>query len=776
MSNHPRVKVVSVIGAGSWGTSIAKVIAETNPGVSVKMWSYEKATASSINSRNMNDEYLPLIKLPVNISATTNLKDAVEDSDGIILAPPSKALPDIVARIGKKMQKKVPIAYLTKGFCRINNDILTISQTIAQILPEYKNRVVSIYGPSHAEEVTKKYHTCLNIASDSSLDGMFFYNLLNCEYLKCRISDDIIGVDVGGTLKNPAAIAAGMISILPNCGDNLSGALIAESLKEMIDLGVSIGARAETIIDISGTGDLVATALSEHSRNRRFGQDIARQIIDKGTSLKFADRLYLRFKPEFVLEKMSKNLHYLAEGAYAIEPLIELAERNNISIPVYRSLYEVLLNKKDPTLLIETIKDPEKFDEIYNDIKIHIKDKKKGLEGVKGKAFKRIIKQQIINKYTGKPDSEEQLQIKKSIILNLKNHLDANQGKGNAVFFKDEKDYLESLNDVNYEKIIRKLVSIYLNEIMDHYNPLFSELNLKFYNFKYYLNKIRGMRNEITTEGDFKVINDLKNSVNIVYITKYKNAMDNAYYLKEMRKNNLPVPRFFISNEILGNRLRVFFKRKSGGFMVNKNKFDNDIYRECIVHYISSLISHGVPVLYSPDIETHSGDINERMNESFFSLINEVLYRETTEIVLFPLQIKYSDRVNESLIRKLFIDHVNVKFSSPLFLSDFTKKSTNNVSLSKMIEDSWESDRIILPYHIVSRVVKDSGYSIKQSKLKKHVEQLIDRYHLSFEKTPRQIAGEGGKFLVKNKLMAKNNDDYIVIDKSKIDDYSSLIY
>ena len=96
---------------------------------------------------------------------------------------------------------------------------------------------------------------------------------------------------------------------------------------------------------------------------------------------------------------------------------------------------------------------------------------------------------------------------------------------------EDEKDYLESLNDVNYEKIIRKLVSIYLNEIMDHYNPLFSELNLKFYNFKYYLNKIRGMRNEITTEGDFKVINDLKNSVITSYSIHYTKLYDLFNYI-----------------------------------------------------------------------------------------------------------------------------------------------------------------------------------------------------------------------------------------------------
>jgi len=773
MSDYLRVRVISIIGAGSWGTAVAKVIAESNPHLSVKMWAYEKSTAVSINSKHINEEFLPMVKLPGNISATSNLRDSVENSDGIILATPSKALPDIVTRIGKKIKKPVPMSYLTKGFCKLNNNIFTISQTIGEILPEYKNRVVAIYGPSHAEEVVKKFHTCLNIASNSAADSMFFNNIIDSEYLKCRITEDIIGVDVGATLKNPAAIAAGMISILPNCGDNLTGALIAESLKEMVELGVSLGAKFETIIDISGAGDLVATALSEHSRNRRFGQDIARQILDKGTSLKFADRLYLRFKPEFVLEKMSKNLHYLAEGAYAIEPLIELAEKNGISIPVYRSLYEVLLNKKDPTLLIETIKNPEKFDEIYDDIKIHIKDKKKGLEGVKGKAFKRIIKQQILNKYIDSEKSNIEADLKKELIVNLNDHLHKNSTTNSDVFYKDEVQLIEALNDSSYEKVIRKLVSLYLNEIMDHYSPIFSEINLKFYNFKYFFNKLRGMRNEINTDGDLNLINELKTSVNIVYVTKYKNVMDHAHYLREMKKNNLPIPRFFISNEIPRSHLRVLFQRKSGGFIVNKYKFDNALYRECIIHYISSLISHGVPVLYSPNFEKNSSEINESMNESFISLINEVLFKDTTEIVLIPSQIKYSDRVNETVAKKPFVDHVNIKFSSPLFLSDFTKKSSNNLSLSKMIEESWKKDSIILPYHIISRVLRDSEYSIKQNRLKKHAEVLIG--DMDYDLSVRQIVNYGIKFLTKNKLVAKNNDDYIVIDKAIINKYALMV-
>jgi hypothetical protein len=295
------------------------------------------------------------------------------------------------------------------------------------------------------------------VAGKRRRDRRFFCDLLNCDFLQCRETEDILGLDLGGTLKNPAAIAAGMISVLPNCGDNLAGALITESLKEMIALGKAIGAEIETIIDISGTGDLVATSLSNHSRNRRFGKEIARQILDTGSSLSFYDRVYLRFRPEHVLEKMSRNLHYLAEGAYAIEPLMELADLHSVPIPVYRSLYEVLLNKKDPSLLIETIKNPEKYNEIYNDTKLHVKERRKGFEGVRGKAFRKIIIQKIFDRMDSK--SPEHKFETDEIIENLKGFIKQDDVNKNS-FFKDEYKLITELKHSNYD---RNLKNFFLN-------------------------------------------------------------------------------------------------------------------------------------------------------------------------------------------------------------------------------------------------------------------------------------------------------------------------
>lgn len=768
---YNKLKQITIVGTGSWGTAIAKVIAENNPGTVVKMWSYEKSTTTSINIKNQNSEFLPGIKLPYNIKATTHLSESLLNTEGIIIATPSKVIPDTIQKISKLLKKDIPLAYLTKGFCKINNEILTISQAISKLLPGYATRVVGISGPSHAEEVVKYYHTTLSVAGYSSSDRRFFSDLLNCEYLKCRETEDIIGVDLGGTLKNPAAIAAGLISKLPECGDNLEGALIAESLKEMIKLGSFLGAKIETIIDISGTGDLVATALSDHSRNRRFGKDIAKQIIEKGTILSWTDKIYLRFKPEYVLEKMSEKLHYLAEGAYAIEPLIELAEKNSISIPVYRSLYEVLLNKKEPSLLIETIKNPDSFDEIYNNAKIHVKDKKQGLEKLKGKAFKNLILNQLILKFK-KDDST----ITESAILdNLKVTLNENI-KQNTFFFKNEIKLVTEFITNNSEKSLKKIINLYLKETMDHYNPLFYQVYVRLLKFKYLWNKLIGHKNEITVTGDFYNMLGVISSYNTIYMAKSKNINDYIYYFYGINKCILPVLRFFVSSDSLETWFEEYIIRKTGGFIIHKSKLNNLLYYECIMGYLSILASHGVPVLYFPELhESESSMLVSQSSDKFFNMLNNVMFNETTEIVLIPSEITYKNRLDESLTKDVFTEPVGINFSAPVFLSEYTKQSNMEISISELINKIWLMDEIILPHYIICGILIDNMYIIKAAKLKKIINKYILDNNIIINKTDKSILIEGVKFLIKNNIIIKRDDYYVGLKHDQIKKFSDFI-
>jgi len=609
------------------------------------------------------------------------------------------------------------------------------------------------------------------VASASETDRKFFCDILTCDYLQCRETEDILGVDLGGTLKNPAAIAAGMITILPRCGDNLEGALIAESLKEMYRLGVALGANPETIIDITGTGDLVATALSEHSRNRRFGKDIAKKIIEKGTTLSMTDKIYLRFKPEYVLEKISSNYHYLAEGAYAIEPLMELAAKHSVSIPVYRSLYEVLLNKKEPSLLIETIKNPDKFDEIYNNAKLHVKDKKRGLETLKGGAFRKIIMQSVLETIKTKYNTQE---LKNFLILNFKGSIEQQGGIKND-FIRNELKYISQLNSSNFDRYIKKLVSVYLAEIIDHNNTFITHIMMNYLSFKHIWNRINGKKNRIRITGDVDKIRNLRERVNTIYIPRFKNKADFYYYVYSIYKKFLPEPRFFVPSEASGGWLNRYLLRKCGGYIIHRSRSGNLLYRECVIQYISTLISHGVPLLYFPEHEPETNSVISPINEYFFELLNSVMYQESTEIVLIPAEIAYSEKLNESEETPVFSEPATINFSSPLFLSDFTKQIHSEISVHAMIRELWISDEIILPQHIICGILQQKNYMIKAGKLKKYIERFISENNLVVSYSSKQILSNGLKFLLKNDIIHKKNDYLVGLKIEIISRYSEIL-
>ncbi|HOO70936.1 MAG TPA: NAD(P)H-dependent glycerol-3-phosphate dehydrogenase [Spirochaetota bacterium] len=675
------IKTVAVIGAGSWGTSVALVVAESNPDISVVMWAYERSVVSSINKVHENSEYLPGIKLPSSVTATASLKDAVRSADVVILSTPSKVVYDVAQRMAKHIRTDAHLGFLSKGFCKVDNEILTISQALSRAVPSHKNRVIAVSGPSHAEEVSSKYHTCLNVAGTDLKARHAIAELISCEHVQCRESADVVGVELGGTLKNPAAIAAGMISILPACGDNLAGALISEALKEMIRLGKLFKVNPDTVIDISGLGDLVATALSEHSRNRRFGKDISRQIMAKEGRLRFSDRIILRFRPEMVIERLSKNLHYLAEGAYAIEPLIELASRHNIDIPVYRSLYEVLLNKKNPSLLIETIKNPQKFEELYRNTRIHVSDRKKGLETVRGQVFRSKIENRI-KRYV--------LSGTNDLAVSLVNDLVGAARNSGYVLEAWELSLIKNVDPGKVSAAVGRLSDQYLDGIIDNYNSFFRWVYVNNRKMHFSYHPLAQGRVRLAVSGNIEKIREIHQSANLVYIPQSTTAYDFVPPIIAISKSALPSPRFYVPESAIENKRARYLVKKAGGFIVNERKFYNPVYRLTLHHYVATLLEHGVPVLFAPG---SSPARNYGFSSlEFASLLQDVLYNQV-EIALVPMEISRNipddDADNSHALSTLGTHDVKVHFREPIVLSEYTDSTAPEKNLQNVIDQVW---------------------------------------------------------------------------------------
>lgn len=341
---------VGIIGAGAWGTAIAKAIAQN--GNTVEIWSFEKEVADEINQKHKNSTYLSEVKLPATVKANTNLKEVASNKDFLLIVVPSPFIVDVVKKIldiEDIIEGNTQIGVLTKGFVNTKNRTRLIIETLEDYLPGvYKGNLVYISGPSHAEEVAQNKITGLISASLNAKNSIHFRELLSGNNLVVFSSLDIIGVQVCAALKNVIAISFGMLDALkesiPMFGDNSESLLLAAGLNEIQKLGMALGSsHPETFTSIAGVGDLDVTCRSILGRNRRFGRDIV--LKDMLTKFKDIDDLI----------RNASKIGYLPEGIYAAKKVYELSKEYKLKLPVSNGVYRVLNKDIKPLNEVELI-------------------------------------------------------------------------------------------------------------------------------------------------------------------------------------------------------------------------------------------------------------------------------------------------------------------------------------------------------------------------------------------------------------------------------------
>jgi len=349
-----------------------------------------------------------------------------------------------------------------------------------------------------------------------------------------------------------------------------------------------------------------------------------------------------------------------------------------------------------------------------------------------------------------------------------------NDKSADVLFFKNENKLFSEFMANNSEKSMKKIIRLYLRETIDQYNPFFYHLCVKLLSVKYYWNNLIRRGNNITISGSFSELNNLKHSVNTIYIAKSKNINDFIYYIFAMNKNELPLARFLVPSDALKSSFDKFLIRSSGGIIIYREKLNNMLYLASVIEYLSMLTKHGVPFIFFPELfATESNNLDS--NKNFFDMLNNIMFDEATEIVLIPLEIAYKKRVNESEFKKVFTEPVSINFSSPLFLSEFTKESSAEVSIIDLIKKIWLLDEILFPHHIVSGILLENDFAMKTSKLKKEIGKFIADKRLIIDRPEKSIINDGIKFLLKNEILVRKDDHYIVLKQDLIKKFSDVI-
>ncbi len=314
---------ISIIGAGSWGTTLALLLFSN--GHQVSLWSYREEDYQNILEKRENVVFLPGIKIPEQIEVTRDLNKAIINSELIVTAVPSQHLRSVISTIDYKYITEKIIVNVAKG---IEIETLkTMSDVLAELFPEHpREKTVVISGPSFAEEVSKKTPTAVVAASEDLSFAQLVQKIFMNQYFRVYTSNDVKGVELGGALKNVIAIGAGICDGA-GYGDNTKAAIMTRGIVEISRLGSALGSNPKTFSGLSGIGDLIATCMSRHSRNRYVGEQIG-----KGRKL----------------TEIINEMVMVAEGVPTTKAACQLADRTGVEVPIIQQVYNVLFNNKEP--------------------------------------------------------------------------------------------------------------------------------------------------------------------------------------------------------------------------------------------------------------------------------------------------------------------------------------------------------------------------------------------------------------------------------------------
>ncbi|MCR5233214.1 MAG: NAD(P)H-dependent glycerol-3-phosphate dehydrogenase [Lachnospiraceae bacterium] len=309
---------VAIIGAGSWGTALSVVL--YNNGHEVTVWSVIREEIDMLKEKHEHIDKLPGVRLPDDMIFTTDLKEACRDKDALVLAVPSPFTRSTAHSMKEYVSDGQLIVSVAKG---IEEDtLMTLSQIIKEEIPQC--RVAVLCGPSHAEEVGKFIPTTLVAGADNKETAGYVQNLFMNEKLRVYTSSDVLGMELGASLKNVVALAAGIADGL-GYGDNTKAALITRGIAEISRLGVKMGGKLETFGGLTGIGDLIVTCASMHSRNRRAGI-----LIGQGKTM----------------DEAMKEVKMVVEGVYSAKAARELGEKYEVDLPIIDQVNEILFDNK----------------------------------------------------------------------------------------------------------------------------------------------------------------------------------------------------------------------------------------------------------------------------------------------------------------------------------------------------------------------------------------------------------------------------------------------
>lgn len=757
---------IVVLGGGPFGLIVSSIIAARAE--TVQLWLPDPRQADELDASRTGRVRNAPYRLHENVEIMHDLDVLEGDSWTVFFVTPSRQFEDIAERVFERLSadRSHRLAIMTKGLLaratRRRRGIYTYTQFLTAQAQERgiaECAVAAVSGPSLLAEIFSRQYSFFEIGCADAAAGADLKSLLAGDNIEASVTDDAAGVELGGALKNPIAIACGMAELLPGCSANFTGALLARGYGELRAFATALGARETTLAGAAGLADLIATSVSPNSRNRSFGMQFVRKLLSSPEEPGWLERIEIFMRPTAMIEKEALANRDLVEGAFILEPLLEIAEERGIAVPLYALIFDILARRKRPealaTFFVESAAlspDGELAAERHVDLGF-----------VAGHDFKRLLEQRIYRHISSARGMQERVQRQSDTILkSLQRRLIASREKGNLREMEELPreiqlwKRLETARPDQARAGIEDLIEYYTDEIADNFSPAMRGALIRaMAPLRFIAGGMRPGAAMPYVGGQVQELQRLAKRYNILYAPTHRSHLDSVEIAFGLTWENLPSPRYAAGINLMTGPFWQKLLKTLGAYAVDRERTRNLLYLECLTRYSAMMLEAGIPSLVYPEgTRSRTGGVRP-IKTGLLTTALEAYQSSGSEILIVPLALSYENTPEDEEFagvkeRSEFGDFIGKRtrcyldICEPIRVSRFVHREEPGAALASEIDSAWRKGLRVLPNHLLARLLCENEHQLPLAGLAERIHDFIAAHPGNYlERSAARVVKQG---------------------------------
>lgn len=785
----------TIVGGGPMGLVLAGIL--SNNVKKINIWLSDNRTAQDWSSKSTIRIYNRDFQIPTNANIVTGQRFFESGSHCIVAAVPTQQFEEVMEPLIQQLNpNKIHSAIIfSKGFL----SSVSRRKYDAHVLHEYIEKIgesrglklhtAMVSGPSLLADLYNENHTFFTIGSKSDSASDLVKILFRSPYIAYDTTDDMMGVEIGGVMKNPVAIMAGITDYLEDAGSSLRGELAVQGFSEIMKMGTVLGARSETLVGRSGLADLIATAFSSDSRNRNYGRKFMERIQSGELEANLLERIELFIFPARYIEREVMQSSDLVEGGLSLSLIIDIAKEHEIELPLFQALFDIFSRRKPPSTLVSVLTGRK------DDAAIPVTRKRAHLEWItSGQSLAQALKDRIMRKVTTTRGMRNRIRKQAGHVISSlekrKRKAEARKLKNDAANFEKELNLWTQFRNSSQEHellALDRIIDFYTHAIGDSYVPVIrgTLMNL-IAPFRFLIGFMKRGSIAPVVGGPVADIRKLADQYPVYYAPTHKTHIDSVELAYALAFSRLPLPRFAAASILMSNPLWGRFLKSMGAYAVDRESTRNILYLETLSQYSVIMLEAGIPALAYPEGTRSRTGNYQPIKTGLLSTAIDAFKGSGQEIIIVPMAIshrwipedlEFTDQDTRTGVfrfikrrKKVYLD-----FGKPIRVSEYMQLDDPTHYIAKQIHQSWKESLKIQPHYILARLLAESKGPLHHETAAIQMQGFIDSHKANFaEHDAAKALKKARKILKSRKLIKEDKSGITIMNKPLIEFYGRM--